>query len=595
MLAPDSRTLLIDQLAPPPGHKFDRAVATTFTLDLTATLLPALAFTGHHLAGSVSDPIATLEAIRSTADRMDVFCQAGAIGVPDKAPDLLAFLEPMVHPVRPPSPHGLFHPKVWFIRYVDDSGAPTYRLLVLTRNLTMDSSWDLAVRLDADRVTDAEQEESAGLRDFLLSLPDRATQPLTATQRQRIVALGDEAGRISWELPNKVDTVLTHFLDPGRAATADFRGKRHLVVSPFLDATGLAHIRSGGKIQVLSRAEELEKLDQSVTGRLCARVLDDLAVVQQVEGSRLGGQLHAKMYVVEQTTNWSKAHVFIGSANATHAAFHLNTEFLLEMRGPKKHLGIDRFLGDEGSFVSLTQPYTPTGEAVDEQEDALQRELDNALRRVAGMAFTVAVLRSRPEEGIHDLRLRSERKFSLDSGWHAMVELLTIGDHATPVRPHEELDAVVPDVDTADVTPFLAVRVESPTGRTASTVVVAELLNAPEDRLDVVLARQIDTPEKFLRFLFFLLSLGDPVALAKLGTSSKGWDAGATPFGNGGSGVLEMVLGALATRPSALEDLDALVSRLASTDAGLKSLPADFLEFWQVVRVAAGLSREERP
>ena len=118
MLAPDSRTLLMDQLAPPPGATFDTAVATTFTLDLTATLLPTLAFTGFHLASGTSDPIATLESIRSTADRIDVFCQAGAIAVPEQAPDLLAFLEPMVHPVQPPGA-GLFHPKVWFVRYVD--------------------------------------------------------------------------------------------------------------------------------------------------------------------------------------------------------------------------------------------------------------------------------------------------------------------------------------------------------------------------------------------------------------------------------------------------------------------------------------------
>ena len=35
------------------------------------------------------------------------------------APDLLAFVEPMVHEVRRPSGH-LFHPKVWFVRYVDE-------------------------------------------------------------------------------------------------------------------------------------------------------------------------------------------------------------------------------------------------------------------------------------------------------------------------------------------------------------------------------------------------------------------------------------------------------------------------------------------
>ncbi|QIX27214.1 hypothetical protein ncot_11840 [Nocardioides sp. JQ2195] len=581
----------MDQLAPPNGAKFDRAVATTFALDLTATLLPALAFTGFHLASGTSDPIATLESIRSTADRIDVFCQAGAIGVPEKSPDLLAFLEPMVHPVRPPSSHGLFHPKVWFIRYVDDAGPPSYRLLVLTRNLTMDSSWDLAVRLDSESIAKKTQPASAALRDFLVSLPDRATPSLSGARRKAISELADEAGRIVWELPPSAEQAVLHYLNPNRKRSTDFSGARHLVVSPFVDAAGLSRIRPKGEIQILSRAEELEKLETVTTSRLKARVLDELAVSQEVEGSRLGGQLHAKMYVVEQSQNWSKSHVFIGSANATGAAFTNNTEFLVEIRGHKNHFGIERFLGDDGTFMAMTEPYQPTEAEVDEAEDALQRELENAVRRVAGMTFSVEVISSGTDD-THDLHLTSEKPFSLEPGWHATVELLTLPEHGAPVGPGVALDTVVPAVPTPDITPFLAIRVVSPTGLLASTVVVAALINEPKDRLDVVLARQMDSPDKFLRFLFFLLSLGKPAALVDRASTRSTGTGGASPFGEGGSGVLEMVLGALATRPEALADLDALVARLEGTEAGRKALPEGFSEFWSVVRDAATANKE---
>ena len=46
MLAPDSRALLLDALRPPRGSSLDRAVATTFTLDLEAALMVPLAFAG---------------------------------------------------------------------------------------------------------------------------------------------------------------------------------------------------------------------------------------------------------------------------------------------------------------------------------------------------------------------------------------------------------------------------------------------------------------------------------------------------------------------------------------------------------------------
>lgn len=589
MLAPDSRLLLLDQLAPPPGLRFDAAVATTFTLDLTATLLPALAFTGFHLAEGTSDPIATLESVRNTADLIDVFCQAGAIDVPERAPDLLAFVEPMVHPVRPPQ-GGLFHPKLWFVRYVGDSGAPSFRLLVLTRNLTMDSSWDLAVRLDSARLTDEPQSRSAALRDLIGSLAARSTQPLAADRVDRIAGLSDQAGRVEWELPEGVDDLDLHLLEPGRDTSVDFAGARHLIVSPFVDDAGLRHIRGRGPLQILSRAEELEKLATATLERLDARVLDDLAVVQRAEGSRLGGQLHAKMYVVEQSREWSRSHVFIGSANATGAAFAVNTEVLVELRGHKKRLGIDQFLGGDGTFTGVTQPFQATGELADADEDPTQRELQNAVRRVATMPYAVQVLTA-PDRtgGTYDLRLTSERPFSLEEGWTATAELLTLTDYAANVAPNRALDAVVPSVATADITPFVVIRVESPSGSRTSTVVVAELIDAPADRLDVVLARQIDTPEKFLRFLFFLLSLGNPSALAALAASTAAGGAGGSPFGTGGSGILEMVLGALATRPAALADLDSLVRRLGATEQGRASLPEGFDEFWAAVRQAAGL------
>lgn len=595
MLAPDSRTILIDQLTPPPGHQFEAAVATTFTLDLTATLLPALAFTGFHLAGGVSDPIATLESVRSMANRIDVYCQAGAIGVPEQAPDLLAFLEPMIHPVRPPGA-GLFHPKIWFIKYVNDERSAAYRLLVLSRNLTMDSSWDLAVRLDSESATRGKQKESAALADLIRSLPDRSTTEHDPVRRDRVLELAEEAARVVWELPSGADEVRLHYLEAGRRLSMNLQGSRHLVVSPFVDASGLKVVSGSGPIEILSRAEELEKLDETTVARLSARVMDELAVVQQIEESRLGGQLHAKMYVVEQAQNWSKSHVFIGSANATGAGFHLNTEFMVELRGHRKHFGIDQFLGDDGAFVGLTETYKPTGAVDLDSDDGPRRELENAVRRLAGMAFSVEVLgasKAKSAEGLYDLRIQSERSFELEPGWFATVELLTLPDFSAPVAAKKSLDAVVQSVATGDISPFLALRVESTVGLRASTVIVAELINAPADRLDVVLARQIDTPEKFLRFLFFLLSLGNPAALAGLATSQTHVGTGSSPFGNGGSGVLEMVLGAMASRPAALADLDVLISRLESTDAGMASLPDGFLNFWAVVRETAGLDTEK--
>ena len=110
MLAPDSRTLLLDALRPPSGCRLDRAVATTFTLDLAAALMAPLAFAGFRF-DEQQDPIEVMEALRRESGRIDVFCQAGSISAGRWPSDLLALLEGAIHEVRRPRPGHVFHPE----------------------------------------------------------------------------------------------------------------------------------------------------------------------------------------------------------------------------------------------------------------------------------------------------------------------------------------------------------------------------------------------------------------------------------------------------------------------------------------------------
>ena len=132
MLAPDSRALLLDALRPPTGHLLDHAVATTFTLDLETALTVPLAFAGFQF-DEQPDPIEVMESLRGMSERFDVFHQAGAISSSTWPSDLLALLEEVVHGVRQPMPGHIFHPKVWALRFLDQSGEPSFRLLVLSR------------------------------------------------------------------------------------------------------------------------------------------------------------------------------------------------------------------------------------------------------------------------------------------------------------------------------------------------------------------------------------------------------------------------------------------------------------------------------
>ena len=45
---------------------------------------------------------------------------------------------------------GVFHPKMWVLRFVDpdDPGKALLLLMILSRNLTADRSWDVALTLE---------------------------------------------------------------------------------------------------------------------------------------------------------------------------------------------------------------------------------------------------------------------------------------------------------------------------------------------------------------------------------------------------------------------------------------------------------------
>ena len=88
-----------------------------------------------------------LEGLRRVADRMTVYGQRGRMIVPRGQHVLYGLLEPLIVEVASPG-GGAFHPKLWILRFVaPDDDEVLLRLLVLSRNLTGDRSWDLSLRL----------------------------------------------------------------------------------------------------------------------------------------------------------------------------------------------------------------------------------------------------------------------------------------------------------------------------------------------------------------------------------------------------------------------------------------------------------------
>lgn len=585
MLAPDSRALLLDALRPPAGYSLDRAVATTFTLDLETALTVPLAFAGFRL-DEQPDPIEVMESLRGMSERIDIFCQAGAIGASGWPSDLLALLEDVVHPVKRPRRGHIFHPKTWVLRFHDEAQEPAYRLLVLSRNLTADRSWDTILWLDG-RSARRINQGNAPLVRFIRALPELAVTPLLPDRHTILTELAEELRRVEWELPDGVQEAHFHPIGLPYArrfpVEEHFGGYRKLVISPFVREGAIRRIfrkRAGQTAVLVSRGGELRALPADALDQVDVFELDPTA---SLAGDDADGetnqsfftQLHAKLFVVERA---KRAHLFVGSANATDAGLSQNVEFLCELVGPARRLGVDALVGDDAPLRAMLTPYDPCAQPPDGDDGPDSRALEDLLLDIAaGVRFNTTI--TRKTEG-WVARITSDAALRrIPDGACVTIAPHNRPDESKPLSPEEPVDVKLPPRELADITAFLRLTARRKVNGEMlerSTVVCSRLEGSPDDRLRQILARQIDTPEKFLRLLALLIGFASGIGadVSATGNGSGIWSGGP------GQGVLELLARALAESPESIDHLDEIVEHLRRSPDGRAVLPPGWDDVW---------------
>ena len=355
MLDPRERELLLESLRPPEGYRLSGAIGTSYTLDLIALVTAPLAFTLHDWedeeGSTVSSPLALLESVRRHSEMITLFCQAGEIKVPPPTQRLVAYLEPCIAEVNAPHGAGVFHPKIWLLRYTRNDEPVRYRFLCLSRNLTFDKCWDSILSLDGELI-ERKNAFAANhpLSEFIGALPSLAIRPLAESRNALVTRMADEVRRVRFELPSGVDEVVFWPMGFDSRNRWPFSASRRpmLVMSPFLSSSMLAEVTEDRSDCVLvARPDELAKLTAQAIGSF-SRVYtldptaEDLGAGEQSDGSQGLAGLHAKLFVEDDGWN---ASVYTGSANATDAAFNRNVEFLVQLRGRSLTSGSPRSLG----------------------------------------------------------------------------------------------------------------------------------------------------------------------------------------------------------------------------------------------------------
>jgi hypothetical protein len=592
MLSPDDRWMLTEVLEPPAGFRLDAAAVVTYSLDLDAllTIPAAFAFTGdvttEDLLATVT-PLELLNALRTQATKITVCCDAGGIDLPsDTRSGVFAFLERSVVPVRAPR-GGVFHPKMWALRFSDDGGDLSHRIIVTSRNLTFDRSWDTVVCLEEDE-SGVTLPRASDLLDTL-ARPGLAVNDVSEQNRTRLESLSGTIRKVRFGIPQGFDSMTLHVL--GLSSTRSTpspmpkRARVGLVVSPFLTHSALAQLPpEWDEMTVVSRPDELDRaLAEFATNDDGPQVreLNPSAVdVEQDPETSLSG-LHAKIFVFDEPR--SRSHVFTGSANATHAAFNRNVEILLELSGSTRHVGVARWLAPDDALGQLLIRHTwePPVEETDVQ--AVQHLLEQLRAEIAQI----------PIEGV--VKTSSNDRFEIE--YRANMPLPDLRGAKLSVRPisiktwtpvsNRSLSATF-SLGVLGLTAFLGVRLELQ-GEETQFAVVATMSGVPEDRESHVLSALLADPARLVRFLLMLLF--DSADDRFNGHAQQALERSKHLAREALSTVplMEVMARALTRQPARLIEIDRLLQDLGS---GSALIDENLTALWESVRSAGGLGSE---
>jgi hypothetical protein len=403
---------LFDVFQPPSGYRLSAALGTSFGLSLDALVAALLAMGDADPDSLASEPLAGVMAATRLGSRVRVLVHPGTISGPSQPGSnrFVALLDRMIVEVKPSV--GLFHPKVWALRFEKVGyGRPSEpqfrgRLVVSSRNLGPSSSFELGTILDgqpASRPIDA-SPFSIDVADALANWLTAGKKPVPAAVQQMpafirslqldIPSEGADECRLRWQGADRSQLV----------AVLPKRFKRVLVVSPFVQSDFVATlVARSDQLQLVGMREAIDALDDGTVSSMEGLAprkglpaiyhVTDLQDPDDPEGGYIDG-VHAKALIAEEESGASVT--FVGSANATGPGWGLsgsgNVEAMVEMR---PGIGIDQFVSafireSKAKLHPWIAEYDRSDKADVDPKSEMERILLRALREAATLKFAVA-------------------------------------------------------------------------------------------------------------------------------------------------------------------------------------------------------------
>jgi len=576
-------------LMPPVGYTLVRAVGTTYSLDLEALMSVCIVLGIQESTDSslTKNPFAILKSLQGLSEKLLIFCEAGQIAQmpPEKSP-LMLMLDKMIVPVKLKSIKGKgipsFHPKTWTLQYEDADGNQCFRFIVLSRNLTFDRSWDVAVSLDG-MMTGGRHRSSYPIVDFLEYLKYNTLEEVSMkTEKRRILnALIQNLPFVKFSLEDK------RFLDfeiiPLGIGTVDI-DKDPLMTNSFHDMFIMSPFVSSGVLQsfdnrkilkinnrhLITRTIELNKIAGKLNNFKVFTIKDAVVegeeIVSDDEPANVQQQdIHAKMYLM---TKDSSSTLYLGSMNASENGLHRNVEMLLKLSAYRYYLNIDQieadlFGPDEkwNPFEEINLNEVDNKEPEQNEKDALERVIKMICRLKAkavveptGNGYKVTVTIPCPREGFPDAEIAPARTVRTQPLAEKMVF------EGLSALELTELYRITAKGETESITRMMLIPTEMPL-----------------DRDDMVIRSILKDKRAFVDYLAFIL--GDDYVLSTLemeASTSYDKDKGHRSDEDSLPAIYEKMLKVAYSEPERLKEIRHIMNRIADCDV----IPDEFIQMY---------------
>ena len=534
-------------LLPPDGFILEKAVGTTYSLDLEAltAVCIALGLKEDPDSDLFQNPISMLNAMVKVSEKVLIFCEAGQIKKPTAHSPLMLLLDQMVIPVTLPGKTGsgrfpAFHPKTWVLQYRNKEGLRKYRFVVLSRNLTFDRSWDVSICIESSEKV-SQPEKTKPIISFLSFLQRQINSTVSDYQQKRQLVSGLEADLdgISFSLDDRKFgenfTIMPLGIGPdGIDLTkdplyyqlswkADYSFHELVVFSPFLSSSIIdywnkpEHTLTGTTRTLITRRSELPKLTADQVSRFHVYVLKDdivdgedyISSDEDVEKQKQ--DIHAKIYIRRK---YHDVDLYIGSMNASYAAIHDNVEMMIRIGTRWKYYDGQTFLKELfcGAADSPSNPFeevqVPAGKQ--EVQEDITKELEQVIKelcRIRKWAEVIAI------DERYTVQVHMDEELS-----HSGIETFMAPLRRPNLIPIAK-EMVFPEMEVLQLTDFYQVKVKQDSAE-VNRIIMIPTKGLPDERESAVVNSVIKDKRSFVEYIAFIL--GDDYLLTLLEESILG-------------------------------------------------------------------------